>query len=321
MPLIIYLMRNLKFILFILGLLFSFVTMGQDNSLIRENGRAELSGTTATARIISPKAVVYADENMLSPLGYIANGKAITVGNPRRMNRDLVPLVIYGRLAFIEVKDIRYEDANISDDYNIKRGAPREHDVDVTIQQPEERLSENNSAYLTLHQYAAGSEVKNAFYAIEQDDKDTMGGFLLQLIHRPPNKRFFWGAGLDYSSVSTSNMSFGYWMVSPTLGYALVKSTFFTIDIYGSLDLAINSQIEIKTNSEKEPSGYVWGPQVNARLVLFPEAKYHAVGGIGIRKYSVSGYQTLKDANDMDVVGIKSVSGITMFIGLGMEFR
>ena len=110
MPLIIYLMRKINLILPILGLLLSFVTMAADNSITNEHGRINLEGKTYTARIITPKAIVYADENMLSPLGYIANGKAIIVGNPRRMNRDLVPLVVYGRLAFIEIKDIRYED-------------------------------------------------------------------------------------------------------------------------------------------------------------------------------------------------------------------
>ena len=237
------------------------------------------------------------------------------------MNKDLVPLVIYGRLAFIETKDIRYESAAIDEEYNIKRGAPREHDVDATIQPPEERLSENNSGFFTLHRYSAGTEMQDTFIAVDQADKSSMGGFALQLIHRPPNKRFFWGVGLDYSSISSEQMSFGYWLLSPTLGYAIIKSSLFTVDIYASVDFALNTEVEIKNNFEKEPSGYVWGPQASARLLLFPESTYHAVGGIGIRKYNVSGFETLKNPNGVDVTGVKSITGITLFIGMGMEFR
>jgi len=321
MPLIIYLMRKIKNILVIIGLLSSFVTMAADNSIINEYGKTNLAGKTYTARIISPKAVVYADENMLSPLGYIANGKAIIVGNPRRMNRELVPTIVYGRLAFIEIKDIRYEET-ADEEYNARRGAPREHNFDVTIQKPEERLSENNSVYFSIHTYGAGDEVKNAFVNIQNNEEATsFSGFQFQFIHRKQLSRFFWGATFDYSGISTADMKFSYFMMGPTFGFTPFKSQLFSLDVYGSLDLSVNTQFDISNNFENEPSGFVWGPQVNARVVFFPESKYHLFGGVGFRKYSVHNLDTLEDLNENDVEGIKNITSAQVFIGLGMEFR
>ncbi len=73
-----------------------------------DNSEGQISGPQS-ARVIAPRAVVYSDENMSSPLGFISNDKLIKVGNPRKKNPNLVPLVVYGRVAFIEIKDIHYE--------------------------------------------------------------------------------------------------------------------------------------------------------------------------------------------------------------------
>lgn len=319
-PLIIYLMLNFKIYPVILGLLLSFVTMAADNSVINDHGTVVLTGSTHKARVITSKAIVYADENMLTPLGYIANGKAIIVGNPRRMNRDLVPLVVYGRIAYIETKDIRFEDGT-EEEYNTKRGAPREHDVDITIQKPEERLSENNSFYFSLHRYGAGDEIKQLFLTNDNTEKDVMTGFNLQFIHRQTTSNFFWGAAADYSAVSTGNMKFGYWLFSPTVGYSIFKNPLFSVDIYASLDLGVNLEYNIETNYEEEPAGWIWGVQGNARVVFFPTAKYHAFAGMGLRKYSVTDLATVKDLNGNAIPGVKDITGVSLFIGAAIEFR
>ena len=157
---------------FILSLLLSSVTIAADNTLTKEYGAVVLVGQTFTARISGPKAVVYSDENMLSPLGYIGNGKAITVGTPRRMNRDLVPLIINGKLAYIEIKNIRYEDTR-DQEYMARRGPPREHNFDLILPKPSERLSDNNSLFFNLHTFSAGQQVKDAFVNLEENEQSS----------------------------------------------------------------------------------------------------------------------------------------------------
>ena len=312
-------MRKIKIISFILGLLLSFVTIAADNSTTKEYGALVMVGKTYTARIIGQKAVVYSDENMLSPLGYIGNGKAIVVGNPRRMNRDLVPLIIKGRLAFIEIKDIRYEDTR-DDEHNARRGPPIEHDFDVIIAKPEYQFSNNNSLFFNLHTYSAGQQVKDIIFSIGEEEKSSLNGFQLQFVHRQNNLKYFWGAGIDYSAISSSNIYFSYLMISPTVGFVAYRNSNYYIDVYASLDLSINTQLKI-TNSMEEPTGFVFGPQFNARAVFFPKSKYHLLAGVGFRKYSVQNLSLLYDLDDNKIDGISSIAGPSLFIGFAMEFK
>lgn len=319
-------MPYLKKISLILGLLLSFVTIyradlkAQDDKSVnsRDEAPGQL-GATYIARVTSPKAVVYADENMNSPLGFISNGKLITVGNPRKLNRELVPLVVYGRVAFIKISDIRYEDED-DDKFSSKIGAPREHDIDVIIQKPDEKLSQNNSAYFSLHQFYTGDELKNLFMAIDNEEKNSITGITAQFIHRKEFSKFFWGAGFDYSAVSSEHLRFAFFMINPTLGYTLLRNPLFLLDIYGSIDFSVTTAMDIDNNTDREPSGFLFGPQVNARIVFFPEKKYHLVGSMGYRKYKAREIDGLEDVNATPVEGVQNISGVQFAVGLGMEF-
>ena len=72
---------------FILNILLSLVTglsyaEGKISSEYQESSEESsfTSKGVKIAKIIVPRAVVYADENLNQPLGYIGNGKLITVG-------------------------------------------------------------------------------------------------------------------------------------------------------------------------------------------------------------------------------------------------
>jgi hypothetical protein len=319
-------MPSLKKISLILGLLTSFVTINegvlwaQDNKSYKSSDETlQKMGNSYPARVMSTKAIVYADENMNSPLGFISNGKLITVGNPRKLNRELVPLIVYGRIAFIQIKDIRYED----DEHEFlsnKTGAPREHDVDITIVPIEEKLSENNSGYFTFGQYLAGDDLNELSQAIDGEEKSTISVFGAQFIHRKENARVFYGAGFDYGFASTTDLDFTYFSINPTFGYTFMRNSAFLAEIYGSFDFSVSTYIDVKNNYENEPSGFLYGPQINARIVLFPSKKYHLTGGMGLKKYWVHDLNELLDANGNLLPGISSLNGFQLSVGFGVEF-
>ncbi len=313
-------MPIIKTFLIIIGLFFASVTRAADNSITSDREKPLIAGKTYLARVIAPKAIVYADENLLSPLGYLPNGKRLLVGNPRKINPNLVPIVVYGRLGFIEIKDIRYDDEE-EEEYSAKRGAPKEHDVDIVIKAPDEKLSENNSAYLSLHRYGVGTEVQRLFLAIDNSDVTSATGFHSQFIHRQTTSHFFWGAGLDYSSTSSDYAEFTYWLLSPTFGYTLLTNPLFKLEVYGSFDIALNVLLDIKNNYEKEPAGYAYGPQLNARFILFPNSKWHAFGGLGYRNYTVTNLQELKDQDSNPLPSIDQIAGASVFVGIGIQFK
>lgn len=58
------------------------------------------------ATVLSDRAVIFSDQAMQSPIGYIRKGKRIRVGEKVRSNGMLLPVVISGKIAYIKVDDI-----------------------------------------------------------------------------------------------------------------------------------------------------------------------------------------------------------------------
>jgi hypothetical protein len=298
----------------ILGCFLIFVTP----LMLQAQTNSELLVGTHTARIVVPKAIVYSDENMNSPLGYISNDKLVIVGNPRAKNPDLVPLVVYGRIAFIESKNIHFENESI-EMLNAKRGAPREHNIDIILEKPEEKLSENNSAYFSLHQFSSGEETKTLNSIINGTDKDHFIGYGLSLLHRQLSGRAFWGAGYEYNTFNSNQLSFNIFMLRPMVGYTPLRNSLFLLDLGLSLDFSVSAKLQVKSNTDTEPDAFVYGPNITSRLVFFPDNNYHLYGEMGYRSYKVLRVENVYDANENKINGITKISGLELGIGFAIE--
>ena len=271
------------------------------------------------ARITAPKAIVYADEVLSTALGYIAIDKVIFVGNPRKQNPDLFPTLVYGRVAFIEGKNFKFEDENV-DSYNAKKGISREHNIDIMIAKTDEKLSENNSAYLTIQSFSAGSEFKRFSLDVAQTGKENFFGYNASILHRQSDGRMIWGAGYEYFGITTNNIDLNFFLFGPAIGVTPFKSSFLFIDLILSVDFSLGSNFDITDNYQNEDAPFIWGPQLATRFVLFPTKKYHPTLGISYRSFSMSNLDSIVTKNDETISGVSSMSGLSISIGLGIEF-
>lgn len=58
------------------------------------------------ALVIANRAVIYSDVEMTSPVGYVAKGKKIRVGEVPRNMAQVYPIIVSGKVAYIRLKDI-----------------------------------------------------------------------------------------------------------------------------------------------------------------------------------------------------------------------
>jgi hypothetical protein len=58
------------------------------------------------AVVIADQAVIYADEQMSSPIGFVARGKKIKVGEIARNKAQVYPIIVSAKMAFIRARDI-----------------------------------------------------------------------------------------------------------------------------------------------------------------------------------------------------------------------
>lgn len=68
------------------------------------------------ARVVVDKAVVYADEQMTSPVGFIRKGKKIKVGDIPRNRAQVYPIILAGKVAYIRVLDLDTEKERVDSD-------------------------------------------------------------------------------------------------------------------------------------------------------------------------------------------------------------
>ena len=302
----------------ILGRFLLFVTLLMHSTLYAQDD-VNLLSLTHTARIISPRAIIYSDENLASPIGYISNAKLITVGNPKHSNPDIVPMVVYGRLAFIEVKNLHYE-SDSSSQLNTIPSAPREHNIDIILENPEEKLSLHNTIYFDLHSFSAGSDIQNLFSAIDGSNKKNLFGYGLSMVHRQTPGRVLWGLGFEYNSISTDAMSFNYFMINPIIGFTPIRNPLFLIDLTFSLDLSVGATLKIKSNSDDEPSAFIYGSNIGARIVFLPNQYYHFTGSIGYKSYKVKNIENVYDSQENLISGISNLEGVNLAAGISLEF-
>lgn len=56
------------------------------------------------------KAIIYSDVQRSSPIGYARKGKLVRVGDLEREKRQVVPVVVSGKIGYIAVDDLLFED-------------------------------------------------------------------------------------------------------------------------------------------------------------------------------------------------------------------
>src|SRR5687768_7328928 len=61
------------------------------------------------AIVTADQAVIYADEQMKSPLGYVKRGKKIKVGEVARNRAQVYPIIVSGKIGYIRVLDVSTE--------------------------------------------------------------------------------------------------------------------------------------------------------------------------------------------------------------------
>ncbi len=61
------------------------------------------------AIVLAEKAIVYADQEMTSPLGYLVRGKKVKVGDTRLNNHTVYAFVLRGKVAYISAVDVSTE--------------------------------------------------------------------------------------------------------------------------------------------------------------------------------------------------------------------
>lgn len=260
-----------------------------------------------------PKAVIFSDQKLTTPIGYISYGKKIKVGEVEKKDGTILPVVVSGRIAYVQIKDLTIQDGIIG----VNTPKITQHDVELTFQTDQDKLSENNFFSASLGQAGAGESWQN--YSSEfGEESSTFSVISLQMEHRNPAKDTSWGFGLTYFSASNEDISAKSLAVEANLFYSLFNFRYMSISAFGGLLFSGDFQV-IQAEEEQKANGVLYGYSFGGIARILPYSKFGAFGGLSIRKIKVADLEPIETSSGAEV-GIDSLSGVNIFAGISYKF-
>ncbi len=261
------------------------------------------------------KAVIFSDQKLTAPIGYISYGKKIKVGEVEKQDGTILPVIVSGRVAYIQIKDIAL--LNDLNQGGINTPKITEHDVELTFQTDQDKLSENNYFTVSLGQAAAGEAWQE--YSSEFGEESTLFSVLaLQMEHRAPNKKTSWGFGLTYFSASNEDIAAKSLAIEANLYYSIFNYRYMSISAFGGLLFSGDFQV-IQGGGEQKSNGVLYGYSFGGIARILPYSKLGAFAGLSVRSIKVTELEPIETASGSEI-SIESLSGVSLFAGISYKF-
>lgn len=270
------------------------------------------------AQIIIPKAIIYSDEALTSPLGHVSNGKLIPVGAPLEKNPDIVPVMISGRIAYVHIQDIRYVSEE-DEELEKRRGAPKEHRIDDEFLTIEDKLTENNHFSFGFGSLAIGEDAKAFFLNVDGSEKSNATRFAAEFMHRNPQRRFSFGIGAEYFTISSANAEISSLLLSPQVAYSLIKFKKVNFETYCAVNIGAGNTIRVDNNFANEPRGWFFGGEIGVRGMIPFSHRWSATGSLGLKKLKAFDISNIQYGEGETTGSINSLGGSTFLLGLSYQ--
>lgn len=200
-------------------------------------------------KVTSDKAIIYADQQKMAPIGFIKKGKKVRVGEIVRNNGTILPIVVLGKIAYISIEDLDLSYVQKILDTPAQR----------LVQKAQEKVQENRIA-LTYNGMATTLDTTAGNESVLFNGGG-LRGYIIDL-----KKRRTWRMSLDF--VTTKINDFGLDISSLTAEYAknMIQTGPYDFHVYAGLSIIPYSQFS-KT-SEFKQNGYGLGGSAGLEMIF-----------------------------------------------------
>ncbi len=257
------------------------------------------------AFIKESRALIYADPEMKVPIGYLSKGKKIKIGEVKRNNDSVVPMVLSGKIVYIKVDDLVIK----GEKPNAESTATRTHLLEEEKEEKEPMEPFRLAANVGFMD--AGSQWK--------DLMSLTGGPTSPLIQieamvevRLTQSRFFFDGGFIYSSVQGGIYHFEGLGFKALAQYKLLEMDFLSVDLNAGFNIAPGGAKLIYNGLFDNGSyyGYIFGGQVR----LLPKSNLNINIGLD---YNI---MALDDISDIPLSSgyykLNLLKGLSLYLGI-----
>jgi len=231
-----------------------------------------------SAIISSERAIVYSDAELATPIGIVKRGKNILVGEHPIKKGLIYTIVLPGRIAYIQAKDLRVE--------NNPDGTKKstEHNIDVLEKPAEEIYSKNNYFTAIISSLSMGNEWSDLQASIQDGSRESttlrMNYWRFLFEHRDQRFKLNWSLGLDMMGKEIPHYKFSAAGIEGNVLYSPIRTSLITTDLFlGVLTFPfVRAQNDLAIDGNK--SGKMWGYQYGAQVRIFPYSTWGGVAGI-----------------------------------------
>jgi hypothetical protein len=263
--------------------------------------------------VTSTKAIVYADQEMTSPVGTIPKGTRLMIGEKARQGGRVRTAVVNKRLVYIKSSDLQVDNIEIPIASALKKH--RKHQVPDQIDGTIfiDKLNKNNYFNFTFGQFKPGDQWDNLSTQNGGDSGGILTSYQLMIEHRPPAHNTYGGIGLGYYTVVQQKVSFSAITLDSALYWSPIYKQFFSVDIY--LMGQVSAGVEVDGKSWREDrTGSLLGISLGTQVRWLPFKKLGVMAGMSIKRFMLNGLDQLP--TDSGTIVLDKLNGLAVVFGI-----
>lgn len=202
------------------------------------------------AKVTSDKAVIYADQQQLAPIGYITKDKKVRVGEVLRNSGKLLPIVINGKIAYIQVEDL-----DISYSQKVLLTPAQRLAKKATEKTIEQRIA------ITYNGMATSLDTTEGTSETVLLNGGGIRGYFVNF-----KKRRTWRMGLDYITSDINDYSLSMASLTGEFAYNLIQTGPYDFHIYGGFSVIPFSQFS--RGEDFTENGYGGGVSAGIEMIF-----------------------------------------------------
>ncbi|MBT3235174.1 MAG: hypothetical protein HN353_04425 [Bdellovibrionales bacterium] len=273
-----------------------------------------LAGHALTeTEVISAEAIVYADQELTSPIGTLPQGTRLTIGSKSRLGGQVRTTIINKKLVFIKSVDLLIDNIEAPIDSALKKH--RQHNVpdqiDGTILI--DKLDQNNYINIYLGQFNPGSQWDTLATSNGDSAGGTIRSYSFMIEHRPVTHNTFGGIGFGYYNLVQNQISFSAITLDGALYWSPVYRQKFSIDLFFQGQVSAGVVVDGKGWDNKY-KGSLIGIALGAQVRWLLLKHLGAVGGFSIKRWMLNGLNQVP--TDTGSENLDKFNGLAIFIGM-----
>lgn len=243
------------------------------------------------AIVSSGKAIIYADQGLTTPLGFVRSGRQLMVGETVRQSGTLLPVVVAGRIAYIQLKDVVLSDADLVSSQKPQGPKIVEHEIDIPMDEITDDLKQNNHVSFQIGQFFAGTQLEELSLAAGAEN-GAVTSYRLMFEHRPVIYRYFWDVGLGLYNYATESFALRAITLEGNYYYSLIQTRFLTVQGFAGVILSGDFRLT-SDQLQVQSKGTAYGYQFGGSVKMATRQKIGFIGNLSMQTILPNGIETL----------------------------